>query len=101
MLSWLNGWRTVIEHPGRFGRRPPRVDLRRPAVVVDSEGDEHKVTILDLSSGGFRIQLDGARIGEFVTLRGERGATFRAQVKWTLGDEAGGVFLGSVDAKLA
>jgi len=34
-------------------KRAPRVDLRRPAVVIDSDGHASDVTVLDVSSGGF------------------------------------------------
>jgi hypothetical protein len=83
--------------PGQ-SKRAPRVDLRRPAVLIDSDGRETDVTILDVSSGGFRLEaLDAPRIGDFVTLRVERDHQFPAQIRWALGIEAGGVFLESVD----
>jgi hypothetical protein len=75
-------------------KRAPRIDLRRPAVLVDSDGSECSVVILDVSSGGFRLEVSEApRIGEFVTLRVEHGEEFPAQIRWALGDQAGGVFL--------
>ena len=81
-----------------FNKRAPRVDLRRPAILVDSEGYERGVTILDISSGGFRLEVsETPKIGEFVTIRVERGEGFAAQIRWALGNEAGGVFLTSVD----
>lgn len=81
-----------------FSKRAPRVDLRRPAVLIDSDARESAVTILDISSGGFRLEVsEGPRIGEFVTLRVERGREFPAQIRWALGDQAGGVFLAAVD----
>jgi PilZ domain len=84
-------------------KRAPRIDVQRPAVLVDSEGRETGVLILDVSSGGFRLQVEeDLRIGEFVTLRVERGQEFPAQIRWALGNEAGGVFLANVDySKLA
>ncbi|HEX8842452.1 MAG TPA: PilZ domain-containing protein [Sphingomicrobium sp.] len=79
-----------------FTKRAPRVDIRRPAVMIDSDGRESDVVILDVSSGGFRLQLpESPRIGEFVTLRVERGEEYPTQIRWALGDEAGGVFLTS------
>jgi len=79
-----------------FTKRAPRVDIRRPAVMIDSDGRESDVVILDISSGGFRLQIpESPRIGEFVTLRVERGEEFPTQIRWALGDEAGGVFLTS------
>ena len=84
-----------------ISKRAPRVDLRRPAVLIDSDGREQEVTILDVSSGGFRLEVSEApRIGEFVTLRVERGEEFASQIRWALGDEAGGVFLTAVGSEI-
>ncbi len=81
-----------------FNKRAPRVELRRPAVVINSDGVSADVTVLDVSSGGFRLEVsDDTRIGEFVTLCAERGDRFPAQIRWVLGNEAGGVFLTQVD----
>jgi len=84
--------------PGQI-KRAPRVDLRRPAHLVNSDGAEFEVVILDISSGGFRLEIpETLRIGEFVTLRTEHFEDFEAQVRWVLGNEAGGVFLTPVDS---
>ena len=81
-----------------FNTRPPRVDVRRPAVLVDSEGHEASVTILDVSRGGFRLEVSEAPlVGELVRLRVERGEEFPAQIRWALGNQAGGVFLDPVN----
>ena len=89
----------VREHG--ISKRAPRIDLRRPAVLIDSDGREQQVTILDVSSGGFRLQVTEApRIGEFVTLRVERGEEYPAQIRWALGSEAGGVFLTQVGSEI-
>ena len=83
--------------PG-FLKRAPRVDVRCPAVLINSDGIECAVTVLDISSGGFRIELtDVARIGEFVRLRVEHHEEFPGQIRWVLGREAGGVFLAPAD----
>jgi hypothetical protein len=87
-----------IVHAPSFNKRAPRIDLRRPAVLVDSDGRESDVIILDVSSGGFRLEVtESPRIGEFVTIRVERGEDFKAQIRWALGSEAGAIFLGPVD----
>jgi hypothetical protein len=79
--------------PG-FIKRAPRIDLRRPAILVDSDGTETSVTVLDISATGFRLQVDEApRIGELVTLRVDHGHEYPAQIRWALGTEAGGIFL--------
>jgi len=79
--------------PG-LNKRAPRIDLRRPAVLINSDGVELDVTILDVSNGGFRLEvLESVHIGEMVTLRVERDEQYPAQIRWVLGSEAGGVFL--------
>jgi hypothetical protein len=83
--------------PG-LNKRAPRIDLRRPAILVNSDGVASDATILDVSSGGFRLEVSEApRIGEHVTLRVDRGNEFPAQIRWVLGNEAGGVFLTRVN----
>jgi len=83
--------------PG-FNKRAPRVSLRRPAVIIHEDGFEAAVTILDVSSGGFRLEVtETPRIGEFVMLRIDRGDPIEAQIRWALGNEAGGVFLTPAD----
>jgi len=79
-------------------KRAPRIDLRRPAVLIDSAGAETVVTILDVSSGGFKLQVaETPRIGEVVILRVDGSGDIEAQIRWALGDQAGGVFLTDVD----
>src|SRR3954451_23093681 len=77
--------------------RSPRIDLRRPAALSNSDGVEMEVVILDVSRGGFRLEVSEVlRIGERVTLRAEHDR-FPAEIRWVLGKEAGGVFLTAVD----
>lgn len=67
-------------------------------MLTDSEGVECEVIILDVSNGGFRLEVsESPRIGEFVTIRVERDLRFDAQIRWALGNEAGGVFLTPVE----
>lgn len=81
-----------------FSKRAPRVGMRRDATLVHEDGAETAVTIVDISSGGFKLEVsEPPRIGTFVTLRVEKGQVFPAQIRWALGDEAGGVFLAPVD----
>lgn len=81
-----------------FTKRAPRIDVRRPAVMIDSDGRISNVTILDISSGGFRIEVfEAPSIDEIVTLRVEHGDEFPAQIRWALGDEVGGIFLTCAD----
>lgn len=81
-----------------FNKRAPRVSMRRPAVIIHEDGFEVPATILDVSSGGFRLEVtETPRIGEFVTLQIDRGEPIDAQIRWALGNEAGGVFLTPAD----
>jgi hypothetical protein len=66
-------------------------------VVVNSDDMEIGVVILDISSHGFRIELDDQlRIGELVSLRVED-ELLSAEIRWVLGKEAGGTFLAPID----
>ena len=81
-----------------FIKRAPRIDLDRSAVLVDSAGTLHAVTVLDVSSGGFKLKVSKLpRIGDHVRLRVDGSAEIEAQIRWAVGDEAGGVFLTPVD----
>ena len=75
-------------------KRAPRIDTRHEAMVVDTQGRQFDATVLDLSSGGFRLQSDETfKIGEYVAIRVKGYGDFSAQIRWALGGEAGGVFL--------
>lgn len=63
-------------------------------MLVDSDGGELPVEIIDLSSGGFRLRTTEPLIeGEEILLRVARYGDFQAQVQWVEGYEAGGRFL--------
>ena len=82
--------------PG-VSKRAPRIDVRKAAIVITSDGTEIGATILDVSGSGFRLHiLEPLRIGEFVSLRVDDGDV-PAQIRWALGDEAGGSFLAPID----
>lgn len=73
--------------------RPPRIQTSIAAVLVDENGGELPVEVLDLSSGGFRLRTtwtlsDGARVVLKV-----RHDEFPAEIIWVNGREAGGRFL--------
>ena len=79
--------------PG-FHKRAPRVSLQRAALLIHEDGKQSHATILDVSSGGFRLEAsETLRIGEVVALSIGRGEPIEAQIRWALGNEAGGVFL--------
>ena len=74
--------------------RSPRVRTSIAAVLVDSDGGELPVEVVDLSSGGFRLRSEEALVsGEHVRLRVSRHGDFAAQIQWVRGGEAGGRFL--------
>jgi len=84
--------------------RTPRIDARYPAVLIASDGGEMDVTVIDVSSRGFRIEADqklfigeSVMIGEHVRLRVARCGDLPAEIRWTLGSEAGGIFLEPVE----
>ena len=61
---------------------------------MDSAGRTYDVTVVDISSGGFRIETEETfRTGEYITLRVARNGNFPTQILWTLGKEDGGMFL--------
>lgn len=79
-------------------KRAPRVSTEHEALVVDTEGRQFQATVLDLSSGGFRLRAEETfKIGEYVALRVPGYGDFSAQIRWALGDEAGGIFLDKVN----
>ena len=80
-----------------MGKRAPRVEVRKAANVINSDGVEVGATILNVSGGGFRLQVsEMLRIGEFISIRVDD-ELIPAQIRWVLGDEAGGAFLAPVD----
>lgn len=83
--------------PG-FIKRAPRIDFERDAVLIDSKGNARAVTVLDVSSGGFKLRVEVLpAIGEHVRLRVAGSGEIEAQIRWAVGDQAGGVFLTPVD----
>ena len=83
--------------PG-FIKRAPRTDLRRPAVLIDSRGVATEVLVLDVSSAGFKLELSKLpRIGEVATLRVDGSSDLKCQIRWAIGEQAGGVFLDPID----
>ncbi len=65
-----------------------------PAVLVDADGGEMPVEVIDLSSGGFRLRVREPLVaGEHFRLRVSRYGDFAAQIQWVRDGEAGGRFL--------
>ena len=79
---------------GSGRQRAPRVQTSIAALLVDSDGGEIPVMVVDLSSGGFRLRAGEVLVaGEQVRLRVPRYGDFPAQIQWVEGHEAGGQFL--------
>jgi hypothetical protein len=79
-------------------KRAARIDVESPGLLIDSEGVETEVTVVDLSAGGCRVLTDGTPIiGEHVHLRVGRVSDYPAQVRWALGNEAGLQFTGPAE----
>lgn len=78
-------------------KRAPRTDGQYQGLVVDSEGRLSPVTILDISSGGFKLEADKTfRIAEYIGLRISTYGEFSAQIRWAVAKEAGGIFLNPI-----
>ena len=96
-------WETMAKEPkserdGAQVKRAPRIEGRHEAMAVDSAGRTYHVTVIDISSGGFRFETNEPfRIGEYVTLRVPRYGDFPTQIIWAVGNEAGGVFLDPIE----
>ncbi|GAC1583771.1 MAG: hypothetical protein NVS3B5_18390 [Sphingomicrobium sp.] len=74
--------------------RSPRVATSIGAVLVDSDGGELSIEVVDLSSGGFRMRAgEQLVVGEGVRLRVPRYGDLKARILWVKGSEAGGSFL--------
>lgn len=77
-----------------YAKREPRIAIRCQAVLVEEDGCALDVVITDVSRDGFRLESDSElEIGSEVWLRVARLAPVRALIRWTCGQEAGGVFL--------
>jgi hypothetical protein len=74
--------------------RPPRVSTEIPAVLIDTDGVEFPVIVVDLSSAGFRLRTKERLVaGEPVRLSVRAGDHYPAEIQWASASEAGGRFL--------
>jgi hypothetical protein len=88
---------TMTREPGHVPRQQ-RIAVNQEALLVRADGSTSKVTVTDVSSGGFRLAVTVCpTIGEHVFLRVERYGDFPAQIRWAIGGAAGGVFLVPVE----
>jgi len=75
-------------------KRGPRVSTDLKAKVLRASGEEINVTISDISKDGFKLVSEvQLMIGERVDLHMPKTGDVPAQIRWAVGNEAGGVFL--------
>ena len=81
-----------------MAKRETCVDVRKPALLVNSDGMEIDVLVLDISSHGFRVAIDEElHVGELVSLRVDD-ELVGGEIRWVLGTEAGGTFISPIDS---
>ena len=74
--------------------RAARIAFRRDALLIESDGCELHVVILDVSKDGFRLDSRCELVaGSEVRLQVGKRPPVRAEIRWVRGGEAGGVFL--------
>ena len=74
--------------------RATRILLNAPIGIEMDDGSRVAATLLDLSSGGFRVRSEELlHVGERVTLCMDGEDPMDGEVKWVTGFVAGGVFL--------
>lgn len=84
--------------PGEI-KRARRIRVEAEALLIDSDGAQTPVSVIDLSADGCRVRSDTMLlIGERVRLRVGRVADYPAQVRWTRENEAGLAFTGPSSA---
>lgn len=84
---------------GGYTERDKRIDVRYRAVAIETDGCTLDVEIKDVSRDGFRLvsasKLDpGQEI--WLAISNSNLAPLRGLIKWTRGEEAGGVFLDAI-----
>ena len=78
--------------PGRE-ERPPRIQTSIAAVLVDGNGGELPVEVVDLSKGGFRMRAKWTLTNGTKICLKVRHDEFPAEIIWVNGHEAGARFL--------
>lgn len=74
--------------------REHRVSVSFDATLIEPDGCVVPVTVLDVSGSGFRISSHSELVvGEEVRLHLPPSEPVRANICWTRGSEAGGIFL--------
>ena len=74
--------------------REPRVTLNWQAVAVESDGCSTEVVLIDVSQHGFRLHSQSEfEVDSEVLLQIPQIPAVRGMIRWTCGQEIGGVFL--------
>lgn len=82
-----------MRQPGEI-KRGPRVSTDLKSSLVRSSGEEIPVIITDISKDGFKLSSEAQlMIGERVDLRIPKTGDVPVQIRWALGNDAGGIFL--------
>ncbi len=77
--------------------RARRIDVKFDAVLTTVQGHSFRVMVLDVSAGGFRVELDDHLIvGERILLKVGSRQSPEAEIRWTVGHEAGARFLSGI-----
>ena len=78
---------------GQGSKRPPRIKTSMEATLIDENGGELPVEVLDLSSGGFRLRASWTLSNGAMVYLKVRHDEYPAEIIWVEGREAGGRFL--------
>lgn len=82
-----------MRQPGEI-KRGPRVSTDLKARLLRPDGEEIDVVITDISKDGFKLSTNTQlMIGERVELSIPKTGDVPVQIRWALGQEAGGIFL--------
>jgi len=82
----------IVESPSRFSKRPLRLNVECPAVIV-AGGIEHEVEIQDLSQQGAKVGCNYRfPIDQRVTLKARGVPEIQAKVRWRREDSCGLIF---------
>lgn len=83
-----------MENQDNSSERSPRINVRLEGILTMSDGFETLVIVTDVSADGFRLESQEELLpDERISLQVGKGPSQNAQIKWVIGNEAGGVFL--------
>lgn len=83
-----------MENQDNSSERSPRINVRLEGILTMSDGFETPVIVTDVSADGFRLESQEELLpDERICLQVGKGPPQNAQIKWVIGNEAGGVFL--------